>query len=100
MIRQLKSEPEWKSGREDGITLAKYPHMRVVLTALKKGTTLHEHKVEGPFSLFVINGKVTVTVNKTEFRLEKNGLFTLRKAILHAVRADADSVLLLTIMAL
>lgn len=100
IIRELKMEPEWRFGREDGRTLAKYPHMRVVLTALRKGASMHEHRVEGPFSLFVIEGTVTVIADKKKCRLKKNGLFTMRKAVLHDVRADANSVLLLTIMAL
>ncbi len=100
IIRGLKKESEWRFGREDGITLAKYPHMRVVLTALRKRASMHEHKVAGPFSLFVIDGRVTVIANKKRFRLKRNGLFTLRKAVPHDVRAEANSVLLLTIRAL
>lgn len=98
-VRRLKTEPQWKSGMEDGITLAKYPHMRVVLVALKRGARMHEHKVKGPMSLFVASGHVTLLVEKKESRLKAGGLFTLRKAILHDVRANADSVILLTIMA-
>ncbi len=98
VVRQLKSEPEWKLGTEDGITLAKYNHMRVVVVALKKGKSMHEHKVKGPLSLYVISGKVTLVVDQKEYQLKDKGLFTLRKTILHDVRASADSVFLLTIM--
>lgn len=99
-VRRLKAEPEWKSGSEDGITLAKYPHMRVVLVALRKGKSMHEHKVKGPMSLFVVSGKISLIVGHSELQLRKKGLFTLRKAILHDVRALVDSVIMLTIMAL
>ncbi len=99
-VRLLKSEPEWKSGMEDGITLAKYPHMRVVLVALKKGIRMKEHAVQGPMSLFVVSGKVTLIVEKQEFQLKEKGLFTLRKAVLHDVMATSDAVILMTIMAL
>ncbi len=99
-VRLLKSEPEWKSGVEDGITLAKYPHMRVVLVALKKGIRMKEHAVQGPMSLFVVSGKVTLIVEKQEFQLKEKGLFTLRKAVLHDVMATSDAVILMTIMAL
>ncbi len=98
-VQRLKAEPEWKSGSEDGITLAKYPHMRVVLVALKKGRWMNEHKVKGPMSLFVVSGQVTLVVGRTEFQLSEKGLITLRKAILHDVRARTDAVILLTIMA-
>ncbi len=98
--RRLKREPEWSSGKEDGITLVKYPHMRIVLVALKNNTSMHEHKVKGPISLFVMSGKVTLLVDKNEFILKKNGLFSLRKSILHEVHADENSVIMLTIMAI
>jgi quercetin dioxygenase-like cupin family protein len=99
-VRRLKTEPEWKSGVEDGITLAKYPHMRVVLVALKRGIRMKEHAVKGPMSLFVVSGKVTLIVEKQEFQLKEKGLFTLRKAVLHDVMANSDAVILMTIMAL
>jgi quercetin dioxygenase-like cupin family protein len=99
-VRLLKSEPEWKSGARDGITLAKYPHMRAVLVALKKGISMREHKVKGPMSLYVVSGNVTLIAGKQNFQLKEGGLFTLRKTILHDVQANADSVLLLTIVAL
>ncbi len=99
-IRLLKSEPEWHAGVEDGITLAKYPHMRVVLVALRKGIRMKEHAVKGPMSLFVVSGKVTLIVEKQEFQLKEKGLFTLRKAVLHDVKANSDAVILMTIMAL
>lgn len=97
-VRLLKSEPEWKSGREDGITLAKYPHMRVVLVALKKGLSMREHKIRGPMSLYVMNGRVSLKTDHTESQLAKDGLFTLRKNIPYDIRANTDAVMLMTIM--
>ncbi len=97
--RRLKTEPEWTHGEEDGITLAKYPHMRVVMVALKRGKAMHEHAVNGPMSLYVLDGSVTLVVDHTESRLNRNGLFTLRKSIRHDVRANTDATLLMTIMA-
>ncbi len=97
-IERLKAEPEWASGMEDGMTLAKYPHMRVVLVALKKGRSMQEHKVEGPMSLFVISGNISLTAGDGEYELKENGLLTLRKEVLHEVTAKADSVFLLTVM--
>ncbi len=99
-IKRLKREPKWKLGKEDGITLAKYPHLRVVLVALKKHADMREHSVKGPLSLYVISGNVSITVDRKELQLKQQDLFTLRKSIIHDVRANADSVILLTIMAL
>ncbi len=99
-MKRLKRESKWKSGREDGITLTKYPHLRIVLVALKKNTDMREHQLRGPLSVYVVSGKVNVTAEKNEYQINKNGLLTLRKAVLHDVRARTDSVILLTLMAL
>lgn len=99
-VRRLKVELEWVSGVEDGITLVKYPHMRIVLIALRKGKSMHKHKVKGPISLFVVSGKISLIAGKSETQLKARGLFTLRKAIPHDVCALVDSVIILTIMAL
>ena len=99
-LKRLKTEPEWVTGEEDGITLAKYPHMRMVLVALRKGKSMREHKVKGPMSLLVVSGAVVLIAEKSEYRLKVRNIATLRKAILHDVRAETDSVIMLTIMAL
>ena len=99
-VRRLKAEPEWISGAEDGITLVKYPHIRIVLVALRKGKNMHEHKVGGPFSLHVVSGKVVVIAGGSKYRLAAKDIVTLRKSIPHDVQAATDSVILLTIMAL
>ena len=99
-LKRLKTEPEWITGEEDGITLAKYPHMRIVLVALKKGKRMREHRVKGPISLFVVSGTIVLIAGESEYQLKAKNIVTLRKAILHDVRAVTDSVIMLTIMAL
>ena len=98
-VRRLKTEPEWVSGAENGITLVKYPHMRVVLVALRKGKSMHEHKVRGPFSLLVVSGKVVLIAGQAVCQLGAMDIVTLRKSITHDVHAATDSVILLTLMA-
>ncbi len=99
-IQRLRKEPEWLSGHENGITLSKYPHLRVVLVALRKGTLLQDHAVSGPMSLFVISGRINVVVGRTKHQLEEKGLCTLRKTIAHRILAVEDSVFLLSIVQL
>lgn len=99
-IDRLQSEPEWTSGCEDGITLVKYPRMRVVLTALKRGTTMRQRKVEGPLSIYVISGRITVAAEQHEYEVKAKGLFTMRQKYLDEVRAIGDSVFLLTMFKL
>lgn len=96
--KRLMREPEWISGRENGITLAKYPHMRVVLVALKKGMSLREHRVEGPMSLSVLSGKVNVSVSGVSHELLSKGLLTLQKTVPYDISARSNSLFLMTIM--
>jgi quercetin dioxygenase-like cupin family protein len=97
--KRLKREPEWISGKENGITLAKYPHMRIVLVALRKGKSMHGHEVRAPLSLHVVSGKVVFTAGQSGCQLRAREIVTLRKNIPHEVYATTDSVVLLTIMA-
>ncbi len=96
-IDRLQSEPEWTSGREDAITLVKYPRMRVVLVALKRGSRMRQRKVEGPLSIYVISGRIAIAAEEDEYTLKAKGLFTMRQKYLDEVRAIGDSVFLLTL---
>ncbi len=95
-VKRLKAEPQWRSGQIDGITLVKYPYLRVVLVALRKGTNLREHRVKGPISLYVLSGKIGMDCGKERREVRSKGFISLRKSIAHNVRAVADSVFLLT----
>jgi quercetin dioxygenase-like cupin family protein len=99
-IARLKKEPEWTSGRKDGIALVKYPRMRVVLVALKKGQAMRQRKVEGPLSIYVVSGKIIVATEKEDSQVQAKGLFTMRQRLLNEVRATADAVFLLTLFKL
>ncbi len=99
-IDRLQSEPEWTSGREDAITLVKYPRMRVVLVALKRGSRMRQRKVEGPLSIYVISGRITIAAEHDEYEVKAKGLFTMRQKYLDEVRAIGDSVFLLTMFKL
>jgi quercetin dioxygenase-like cupin family protein len=98
--KRLKREPEWISGKENGITLAKYPHMRVVLVALRKGKSMHGHEVRGPLTLYVVSGKVVFTAEESGCQLRAREIVTLRKNVSHEVYAATNAVILLTIMAI
>ena len=99
-IDRLKREPEWTSGRVDGIALVKYPRMRVVLVALRKGTSMRQRKVEGPLSIYVISGKIVVATEKGDKEVQAKGLFTMRQHFLKEVHAAAESVFMLTLFKL
>lgn len=97
-IKKLKKESFWLKGDRNSVTLQKNPNLRVVLTSLKKGAALKEHKVAGPITLFVLSGKLKFTVEKKEIKLKKNEMIVLEKAIQHDVEALEDTTFILTLI--
>ncbi|HED06314.1 MAG TPA: hypothetical protein ENI61_06495 [Ignavibacteria bacterium] len=97
-IEELQKEPAWKKGDRNAVTLQKDPNLRVVLISLHKGVTLHEHKVEGPITLFVLSGKINFIAGEDKVSAKSNGLIVLDKAIPHDVEALEDTAFILTII--
>ncbi|MBK6913049.1 MAG: cupin domain-containing protein [Ignavibacteriales bacterium] len=95
---KLKSENAWLNGDRNAVTLQKNSNLRVVLISLRKGATLHEHKVEGPITLFVLSGKINFIVGEEKVIAESNGFIVLEKAIPHDVEALEDTTFILTII--
>ncbi len=97
-IDKLKSETAWIKGDRNAVTLQKNSNLRVVLISLRKGATLHEHRVEGPITLFVLSGKMNLITGEEKILAETNKLLILEKAIPHDVEALEDTTFILTII--
>ena len=95
-IEQLRREPEWNTGR-NAKTLVKYEDLRVVLTALRAGTGMPDHRTEGRISIQTIRGHLRIRAEGRTFDLPVGGLLALDGGLVHDVEALEDSVLLLTI---
>lgn len=78
-------------------TLAKYPSLRLVLIALRQGTSVGEHKAEGRISLQTLSGEVMMVADERNVRLPQGSVVSLDKAVPHDVIALADSTVLLTV---
>ena len=97
-IEKLQKEDAWKDGDRNAVTLQKNSNIRVVLISLHKGTTLNEHKVEGPITLFVVSGKINFIAGEESVNVTTNGLVVLEKTVPHDVQALEDSTFILTII--
>jgi quercetin dioxygenase-like cupin family protein len=95
-IRELRQESYWQSGRNSK-TLAKYSDFRIVLTALKANTTIHEHHSAGRISVQTIEGHLRMHADRKEFDLPAGRVLVLDRALPHDVAAIEDSAFLLTI---
>jgi len=97
-IAQLKKETAWINGDRNAVTLQKNSNLRVVLISLRKGATLHEQKVEGPITLFVLSGRMNFIAREEKIIVGNNEFIVLEKATPHDVEALGDTTFILTII--
>jgi len=95
-IAQLRKEDAWQGGRNSK-TLVKHSDFRVVLTVLKSGARLHEHRAAGRISVQTVAGHIRMHVEGKALDLPTGHLLALERAIAHDVEALEDSAFLLTI---
>jgi quercetin dioxygenase-like cupin family protein len=94
-IDRLHAEPSWSTGR-NARTLAKYETFRVVLTALRAGVRIAEHRTDGRISIHVVHGHLRLTAAGRVFDLRSGGLVSLDHSEPHDLEAIEDSAFLLT----
>ncbi len=84
-----------KTGRA-GKTLVKEGPLRITLVALKKGTTLPSHHVEGPISIQTIRGCLTLTTERGDVDVPAGTLIALGSGVVHTAKARDNCAILLT----
>lgn len=97
IVADLKHEPTWRTARRNAITLLKQPGLRIVLVALQGDTEVASHRTDSPVTIQGLEGRIGVRVGVDEFVLGPSQLLTLRPGLEHAVRAQGESVFLLTL---
>ena len=97
-VERLRREPAWRSGTRDAITLAKGPVLRVVLTVLRAGAHLDEHRAPGPLTLQLLSGSLRFQAAGETRALAPGMLVVLDAALPHRVEAVEDSAFLLTLV--
>ena len=78
-------------------TLVKEGKLRTTVVALRKGVRLQEHRMEGASSIHVLRGRVEVETPSGGVILAAGGMVAFAEATSHAVAAQADSELLITV---
>lgn len=96
-LEELRQAEPWRTGRHHAKTLLKYPDLRVVLMALKQGTTLGEHKTRGRLSIHTLEGHVLLKLESQVVDLPAGCLLGLGPSVPHDVEALEPSVILLTV---
>lgn len=97
-LAALKVEPSWRDGDRNARTLVQEPAYRVVLTALKAGTHVREHRAPGWASIQTVEGHLRLRLPGQEVvDLPEGGLLVLEPDVPHDVEALEESAFLLAV---
>jgi len=95
---QLRQEESYRAGDRNARTLVKEPGIRVVLTVMKGGTRLKEHKTDGALSVQTLAGHIRLHALGETIELPVGHVATLAAAVPHDVEAVDESAFLLTLV--
>jgi quercetin dioxygenase-like cupin family protein/hemerythrin-like domain-containing protein len=96
-LAQLHAESSWQRGDRNAKTLVHQPDFRIVLTAMKSGARLAEHRAPGRLSIQTIEGRLDVRIGDDQIQLAAGELLALEQHMPHEVTAVEESAFLLTI---
>ena len=96
-VERLKSEPAWRDGDRNAITLTKSVGLRLVVTILRRGATLREHRGPGATTLHVISGALALRVGDRPLELGPGEVVVMEPGLRHGGEARADTAFLLTL---
>lgn len=78
-------------------TLFREPGMRGILLHLNAGEQIPQHSAAGAITVQSLKGEVIFTAGEEEIKLAPGALVSLAPAVPHAVVAQQDSLLLVTL---
>lgn len=96
-VRQLRRDNNYRRTGRSSKTLVKHGDFRAVLTVLRKGARLEEHRAAGRFSLQVLSGGVSVRLPEGAYTLRAGQWLALDRCIVHDVAASSNAAFLLTL---
>lgn len=102
-VEGLQGEPAWERFDRNARTLVKDGGFRVVLTTLKPGATLEEHRVTARVMVQTVRGHLRVHLSEPDvvaIDLPAGHLAVLQPGITHRVEALEESAFLLTVAGL
>ena len=97
MARQLMDEDAFAESGRNALTLVRGDEMTVVLTVIRAGTALHEHRAPGPATVIPLSGNIRMLGGNEKMPLEPGSAVSFTADVLHAVEAVEDSAFLIVI---
>lgn len=92
LIAELHNHPSGRTAK----TILSGTVMRAVVIAMQEGAEMSEHDSPAAATLYVVKGKVTLKAGDRDWPLYAGQLVPIPPQR-HAVRADADAAVLLTV---
>ena len=97
-ITQLRMEDSWQRGTgRSSKTLVKHPDFRIVLTLMKPGSRMHEHRTDARISIQAVMGRIKLHLPQRTVELSAGQLLALDSEVPHDVEAEEESAFLLTV---
>ncbi len=97
-ITQLRLEDSWQRGTgRSSKTLVKHPDFRIVLTLMKPGSRMHEHRTDARISIQAVMGRIKLHLPQRTVELSAGQLLALDSEVPHDVEAEEESAFLLTV---
>lgn len=96
-IAALQQEEAWARGDRNARTLVEEPGLRVVLTMLRAGARIREHRTDGWVVIQALDGYVRIESPGETIDLVAGRLLSLQPGVPHDVDAITESAFLLTI---
>lgn len=93
---RLRQEPAWQHGR-NAKTLIKFPDLRVVLTAIRAGQTLTEHRNAGRIYIQPLSGHIRVDALDNAVDLPVGHVVALDREVPHHIVAVQDSTFIVIV---
>ena len=98
-LTELKQDEAYHRSGRAGRTLAKSGRLRITMTAMTAGNVIGTHQAESPMTVHVLRGHIRFRAHGQQHDLRQGQLLFFGPGDAHDIRAEEESVLLLTLSA-
>jgi quercetin dioxygenase-like cupin family protein len=93
----LRREPAWQQNDRNAKTFVKAADLRVVLTVLKRGAIVKEHRAPGTAVVQAVSGRIRLRMADQAVELSPGQAVVLERDVPHDVEGVEESAFLITI---
>ncbi len=97
VIDGLLASPEWANEDRSSVSVLQTSLLRVVVTALHAGATLHNDDPDEAMTIQALQGEAEIAVNESGARLPEGGLVAVPGGVPWRLAATTDAIVLLTV---